>query len=127
MNLFFRLKQFFTLYFVKFNRLFKLIKVSSKKAFSEKKCLPFSKKKLLLRSLENETSQASFNKSGLRGSTFVRDHIKGKYLDSNQKLPEPQSSTLPIELYLPISCYIRKNRKIKDGIVVISTVFLKKL
>ena len=28
-------------------------------------------------------------------------HIKGKYLGSNQKLPEPQSDTLPIELYLP--------------------------
>ena len=27
--------------------------------------------------------------------------IKGKYLGSNQELPEPQSDTLPIELYLP--------------------------
>ena len=55
------------------------------------------------------------------------DHIKGKYLDSNQKLPEPQSGTLPIELYLPVSYYIMKNRRINDGKVVTNTVFLKKL
>lgn len=32
---------------------------------------------------------------------FKFQNIKGRYLDLNLELLEPQSSTLPIELYLP--------------------------
>ena len=64
--------------------------------------------KLLLIHVKILIKRFSFIKLGCTILFMDILHIKGKYLGSNQKLPEPQSDTLPIELYLPGGNYCLK-------------------